>query len=159
LEDLSPTFEQRATPRELALQIALHGVEAVENAYSASAIQRARDYLSSLATSDGRVALGSTLLILQSTIEKAAEEGRDKIVLDGASRYAELAKLADFSAADVAARAAQSEREEAALRYLESTGVIPSGLDLAEAARLTAQYIIDDILSREPEKKEEETEE
>ena len=134
--------------RRLALEIAFRGEEEAKKHATPGAIQRAKEYLAALATTDGRVALGGTLLILQNTIERANENGADKVVIDGAVRYAELAKLADFSSVDVSARAAQSEREKIALEYLESTGVIQKGLELPEAARLVAQYVVDDILAR-----------
>lgn len=139
-------MEESSSPRELALEIALRGRENVGGTQEEK--RRAEEYLAGLASLDGRVALGSTLLILQDTIQQARDEGAYKTVIDAAARYAELAKLAEFSQASNETRSAQSERETRALEYLESTGVIPTGLELPEAARLSAQYIIDDILSR-----------
>jgi len=152
IPDSERALETSATDkpdRALALEIALRGVEEARKTASPSAIRRAEEYLAGLATTDGRVALGGAVLILQNTIERANEDGAHKIVIDGVARLAELSKLADFSAQDVDARAAQSEREKLALEYLESTGVIDRGLELPEAARLVAQFVIDDIRARE----------
>jgi len=146
-------MKEESNARALALQIALRGKENLVDATPAE-VKRAEEYLAGLATLDGRVALGSTLLILQDVMERARENSSDKLVIDAATRYAELCKLADFSQTDSETRSAQSERETLALSYLESTGVIPTGLELTEAARLIAQYVVDDILAREGKKEE-----
>ncbi len=141
------TRKERKT-RALALEIALRGREEVKENATAAEIKDAEDYLADLASFEGRVELGGTLLILKDTIERARMEGAYKTVIDGAVRYAELARLVDFSSTITSARAAQEEREAQAVAYLESTGVIRSGLDLLEAARLVAQYVVDEILPR-----------
>ncbi len=134
--------------RALALEIALRGREEAKESATPNEIKEADEYLARLASFDGRVELGARLLVLQDTIERARQEGAYKIVLDGTARYAELAKLADFSSTFVSEREAHEEREAEALAYLESTGVIKQGLSLSEAARLVAQYVIDEILTR-----------
>ena len=147
-KNLSGESAKERKVRDLALMIALRGSEEAKESASEEEIKRAEEYLARFATTDALVELGGTLLVLKDTIERARMNGADKVVIDGAARYAELAKLADFSQSYVSARAAQEEREARAVAYLESTGVIRSGLDLLEAARLVAQYVVNEILPR-----------
>ncbi len=146
--DANVESKKERKTRELALEIALHGVEEAKEFASPTEISRAEEYLASLASMDGRKALGEMLTILKGTIERAHMNGDDKIVIAAATRYAELAKLAEVSDAVVNERATSEEREAIALGYLESTGVIKKGLDLLEASRLLAQYVVDEILPR-----------
>lgn len=134
--------------RKLALEIAVRGREEAAEDATPAEIKEAEEYLARLSSTDGRVELGGAMLVLQDTIERARCEGAYKVVLDAVARKAELTKLADFSTAIVNERTAQEEREALALGYLESTGVIRPGLDLLEAARLVAQYVVDEILPK-----------
>lgn len=145
---------------DVALEIAQHGDESAKFVYSPQDVERARVYLATLASEDGRVALGKSLLLIQSVASDAYEKGDLKLVVEAAARKAELLKLAEFAEVDATARAESSQREERALAYLRSTGLVPDDVDaVEEAARLVAQYVVDKLLEfpahdSPPEKKE-----
>lgn len=126
--------------RELAFRIARDGEDVACVGRSAAEVDAARDYLIRTASTDGRLALGKNLILVERALADA---------LAALRQQAEVLRLCDFANADSAAQTEATEREEIVRGYLESTGLFRRGLKLEELARLTAQYVVDRILSEE----------
>ena len=138
--------------RELAFRIARDGEDVACVGRSAAEVDAARDYLIRTASTDGRLALGKNLILVERALADALASGDVKNALAALRQQAEVLRLCDFANADSAARSEASEREEIVRGYLESTGLFRRGLKLEELARLTAQYVVDRILPEETRK-------
>lgn len=137
------------TVRELAFRIARDGEDVACVGRSTAEVDAARDYLIRTASTDGRLALGKNLILVERALADALATGDVKNALAALRQQAEVLRLCDFANADSAAQSEASEREEIVRGYLESTGLFRRGLKLEELARLTAQYVVDRILPEE----------
>ena len=135
--------------RELAFRIARDGEDVACAGRSTAEVDAARDYLIRTASTDGRLALGKNLILVERALADALATGDVKNALAALRQQAEVLRLCDFANADSAAQTEATEREEIVRGYLESTGLFRRGLKLEELARLTAQYVVDRILPEE----------
>lgn len=138
--------------RELAFQIAREGEDVAALGRSPNDVAAAKKYLVRVAETDGKIALGKNLILVERALAEAIANGDVKNELAALKLHAEILQLRDFVNADSSAQAEADERDEIVRGYLESTGVCRKGLKLEVLARLVAQYVADRILPEETRK-------